>query len=289
MARFSTSVAVRVALLIAVFAAGLVVSGMAQAVTYEVGPGKTYANIGDVPLESLAAGDTVLIYYRTTPYKEKWVICAQGTEANPVSFIGVPGAGGELPVIDGDGATTRSQLSFWSDNRGLIKFGESSIPPDATPKYIILENLEFANAREGFYFTDESGISTQFARNASAIWIVKGENITVRNCIIRDSGNGFFTYSTDDNVSRDILLEGCYVYNNGGDASIYEHNSYCESLGITYQYNHYGPLRSAALGNNLKDRSGGMVIRYNWIESGNKQLDIVDPGRLRHHRHRPSI
>ncbi len=33
----------------------------AQAATiYEVGPGKAYANIGDVPWESLEAGDTVL-------------------------------------------------------------------------------------------------------------------------------------------------------------------------------------------------------------------------------------
>ena len=36
--------------------------GRAVATTYEVGPGKTYANVGDVPLEALTAGDTVLIY-----------------------------------------------------------------------------------------------------------------------------------------------------------------------------------------------------------------------------------
>jgi hypothetical protein len=30
------------------------------------------------------------------------------------------------------------------------------------------------------------------------------------------------------------------------------------------------------LGNNLKDRSAGLVVRYNWIEDGNRQLDLVD-------------
>ena len=30
--------------------------GRAEATTYEVGPGKTYANIGNVPLEALTAG-----------------------------------------------------------------------------------------------------------------------------------------------------------------------------------------------------------------------------------------
>src|SRR6185503_15289607 len=29
-------------------------------------------------------------------------------------------------------------------------------------------------------------------------------------------------------------------------------------------------------GNNLKDRSAGLVVRYNWIEAGNRQLDLVD-------------
>jgi hypothetical protein len=36
----------------------------AAATTYEVGPAKADANVGDVPLESLTADDTVLIYFR---------------------------------------------------------------------------------------------------------------------------------------------------------------------------------------------------------------------------------
>lgn len=60
------------------------------------------------------------------------------------------------------------------------------------------------------------------------------------------------------------------------EGSIYEHNTYTESLGIIYQFNHFGPLRSGCPGNNLKDRSAGTVIRYNWIESGNRQLDLVE-------------
>ncbi|MFN7139899.1 MAG: hypothetical protein ACK4UN_11230, partial [Limisphaerales bacterium] len=37
-----------------------------------------------------------------------------------------------------------------------------------------------------------------------------------------------------------------------------------------------GPLRAGCPGNNLKDRSAGLVVRYNWIEGGNRQLDLVD-------------
>jgi hypothetical protein len=52
-----------------------------QATTYEVGLTKPLTAIGQVSWESLQAGDTVLIYWRATPYKEKWVTCRQGTQA----------------------------------------------------------------------------------------------------------------------------------------------------------------------------------------------------------------
>jgi hypothetical protein len=45
---------------------------------------------------------------------------------------------------------------------------------------------------------------------------------------------------------------------------------------MVYQFNYLGPLRTNCPGNNLKDRSAGTVVRYNWIESGNRQLDLVD-------------
>ena len=41
------------------------------------------------------------------------------------------------------------------------------------------------------------------------------------------------------------------------------------------QYNRFGRLLPGAGGNNLKDRSAGLVVRYNWIEGSNRQLDLV--------------
>ena len=37
------------------------------------------------------AGDTVLIYYRATPYKEKFVVAAVGAPSAPVTIRGVLG------------------------------------------------------------------------------------------------------------------------------------------------------------------------------------------------------
>src|SRR5207249_10062078 len=77
------------------------------ALTFEVGPGKTLANVGDVPWESLNPGDTVLIYYRATPYKEKFVLSRQGTSSAPITVRGVLRTLGVPPILDGDGAAHR--------------------------------------------------------------------------------------------------------------------------------------------------------------------------------------
>ncbi len=111
------------------------------------GPGKKYLKIGDAPLVSLKEGDSVLVFYRDEPYREKWVITAQGTESNPVVFHGVP-SDGKLPVIDGQDAITPSGMNFWSEGRGVIKIGGANNPPDVIPSYIIIENLEIKNGSE---------------------------------------------------------------------------------------------------------------------------------------------
>ncbi|MCC6364404.1 MAG: right-handed parallel beta-helix repeat-containing protein [Bryobacterales bacterium] len=255
----------------------LSVAGAVQAATFEVGPGKPYSSAGAVPWESLQPGDLVLIHWRSTPYKEKWVLCRQGTAANPITVRGVPGPNGELPVFDGNGATTRTALNYWNEVRGLLKIGGANLPADTTPQYITIENLEFRGARPPYTFTAANGSTQSYVNNAAAIYIEKGEHITIRNCILDDSGNGLFAGSGNPTQpSRNFLIEGNSIYGNGNQGSAYEHNNYTEVLGIVFQYNHFGPLRSGASGNNLKDRSAGLVVRYNWIEGGNRQLDLVD-------------
>ena len=246
------------------------------AAVYNVGPGQPLASIGAVPWESLGPGDVVRIHWRATPYKEKFVIGRQGTAAAPIVVQGVPGPGGELPVIDGNGATTRLQLDYASEGRGVVKIGSSSIPPDTTPKYIVIEKLAIQGARSTYSFTDDAGNAQTYSANASTIYVEKGENITVRDCELRDAGNGFFVASSDALASRDILVERCFIHDNGNVGSIFEHNLYVAGIGMVFQDNRLGPLAAGASGNNLKDRSAGLVVRYNWIEGGNRQLDLVD-------------
>ncbi len=243
-----------------------------SAATYEVGPGQALTALGDVPWESLQPGDEVRIHARPEPYREKWVLCRQGTAEAPIVVRGVADANGALPVIDGRDATTRSALNYWNQPRGIVKIGGANVPPDTTPAHIVLENLDLRSGRPPYSFRAADGSTQNYPNNAASLYIEKGTNITLRGCVFHDSGNGLFiSYAT-----RDVLIQGCYLHDNGNTDSAYEHNSYTAAQGITFEFNRYGPLRSGCLGNNLKDRSAGLVVRYNWIEGGNRQLDLVD-------------
>ena len=261
-------------LLIALCALAGVVS--VDATVYEVKPGTGLDTIAEVPWATLQPGDTVLIYWRAEGYAEKWVIGRSGTAALPITVRGIPGPNGELPVVDGRNATTPPGLNFWSENRGVIKIGGSNVPDSTYANFIVIENLEIRSGHPSYSFTNDSGAVEAYSTSASSIYVERGENITVRNCRIWDSANGFFVASGDDGVSRNILVEGNYIFGNGVAGSIFQHNNYTAAINITFQYNRFGPPRAGAPGVNLKDRSAGLVVRYNWIEGGNRNLDLVD-------------
>ncbi|MDC8005870.1 T9SS type A sorting domain-containing protein [Aureisphaera galaxeae] len=254
------------------------------ATDYHIGPGQPLTNISEAPWDALQAGDRIYIHWRDTPYYEKWVINAQGTELNRIEIIGVDGPEGQKPIIDGNGATTPLYLDYWNESRGLIKIGGSSIPSDGLPSYITIRNLELKSVRPAYSFTGDNGQTDTYSSNAASVYIEKGQHIIIEDCIIHDSGNGIFI-GANGGDTQDILIANNYIYDNGISGSIFEHNTYTEALGITYEYNRFGPLRAGALGNNLKDRSAGLVVRYNWIESGNRQLDLVDSGSAALYNH----
>jgi hypothetical protein len=193
---------------------------------------------------------------------------------------GVPGPNGERPVLDGDGATTRAQLDYYSRDRGVIKIGGSSVPfadgINVMPQWLVIENLEIRGARPPNTYRAPNGNLESYSKPASSIYLEFGENVTVRNCDLHDNGNGFFAFSSDEIATRNLLMEANYIHDNGNVGSNFEHNVYVEAIGVTYQYNHFGPPLPGAGGNNLKDRSAGLVVRYNWIEGSNRQLDLVD-------------
>jgi hypothetical protein len=239
---------------------------------YTVGPGEAYGDPGEIPWEALQGGTLVQILWRAEPYRNKWVINTTATAENPLVVVGIAD-NGRRPVISGEDAVTRLELSYWNENRSVIKVGGSNLPTDdVVPAHIVIQGLEIRSARPAYGFMDDSGQVDGYSENAAAIHVEVGSDVKIIDCALHDAGNGLFS----GHGSSDLLIRACHIYANGIDGSIYHHNSYTESAGIIFEYNHYGSLRSGALGNNLKDRSGGTVIRYNWVESGNRQLDLVE-------------
>ncbi len=257
---------------------------------FAVGPGQRHENIGDVPFESLTAGDTVRIFWRTQPYREKLMISGRGTANSPIRVCGVRGPDGQLPVIDGQDATTRRQLDFPFDGlqvRGLVTIGHPHAEPWAnTPSYIVLEGLEVRNAAPPYAFTDRSGKKAAYSSIAAGIFVERANHLTIRDCVVTANNNGIFAGTGGGQVAstHDLLIEHNYIHDNGSLEDYYEHNVYNEVANVVYQYNRFGPPRggkSGILGANIKERSAGVVIRYNWIEDGAHILDIVDAQELK--------
>jgi hypothetical protein len=89
----------------------MTVAAAGRAAEYDIGPGQPLSRIGQVAMHDLQAGDTVRIHWRAEPYREKFRISGEGTAAQPIRVVGVPGPNGERPVIDGENATTHPGTS----------------------------------------------------------------------------------------------------------------------------------------------------------------------------------
>ena len=249
----------------------LLAAAVVQAAEYHVGPDQLLKTVGEAPWATLSPGDTVLIHWRAEAYREKWTICRRGEPDRPIVVRGVPGPKGELPRIDGSGAVAAAGLDYSGDVRAVIKIGTARVPQDTMPSDIVLEGLDIANASPGVPFKGCRGPAV-YSGNATSLWVEKGERITIRNCVLHGSANGLFVSPG----SRQILVDGCRIFGNGVEKDIYTHNVYTEANGIVFRNNRFGPLRPGSLGNNLKDRSAGLVVSDNWIEGGTRVLDLVD-------------
>jgi hypothetical protein len=98
----------------------------------------------------------------------------------------------------------------------------------------------------------------------------------VKGNILHDCSNGLFINSKNaalQELSQDVLIENNRFYNNGNAPvagvtnGFSEHHSYTEARDITYQYNYFGDVAPGSFGDCIKDRSSGLVVRYNTFAS----------------------
>ena len=261
---------------------------------FHVGPDQAYASIGDVPWYGLQPGDTVYIHHRSTPYREKFLISTRGTESRWIRVLGVPGPGGELPVISGDGATTSKNMHYrWQDATGgsaiqlygvvQIALAGGNAPP--LPGYIEIAGLRIQDGYSDYRFTAENGTQAAYDGFAACIYARSVQHLLVRDNVLTNCGQGFYNWTGDGSggwwtgLQVDTVLRGNHFFNNGHRRSYTEHQVYTESDGVIIEQNRFGPQRAGALGSQIKDRSAGTVIRYNFIEQSPMgwDIDLVEP------------
>ena len=261
-----------------------------KGVDYQVGPGKAYTSLDTVPWEALKAGDTVRIFYTATPYKGKFMVAASGTEAAPVRICGVRGPNNERPIIEGNGATTRAALGTaygnTTETRDIhqgrtiiaIKANASGTYMDY-PSWISIDGLNIRAGHPSYTFKNAAGATKTYDPFGACIWVDRGHNILIADNEISDCQMGIFTKSNDEGLfaqTRDIRIAGNYMWGHGIVGDDHMHTTYTQSVGMVIEFNRYGPLRAGSLGNSAKDRSAGMVVRYNRIEGGARAIDMVE-------------
>ncbi|MEY2874093.1 MAG: hypothetical protein RLZZ373_1464 [Pseudomonadota bacterium] len=259
-----------------------------QGTDYAVGPGQALTALDQVPWERLAPGDTVRIHHSATPYHGKFLLAAQGTAAKPVRICGVRGPNGERPVIDGQDATTRSALVAAFAGNGSEIFQSraivmvKSLASDAwtdRPSHVQIDGLKITRAHPSYRFRDAAGAAQTYSDFGACLWIDRGDHITIADNELSDCVMGVFSRSSDDGsgaVTENLRIVGNVIRGNGLAGSESEHNTYTQGLGVVIEHNVYGPLRAGARGNAIKDRSAGLVVRYNRIEEGAHAIDLVE-------------
>jgi hypothetical protein len=241
------------------------------------------------------------------------ILISAGTDVAPTGptkfmrVIGMPDQTGARPIIDGTNATqleTPKNLKVsrslqYHDNkstkRALYGLGLVMVSPqtgytyDKGPaSYISIENLEIRNADYAGAFTDAvTGQQDAYGSFTACLYVEAAAHLVVKNNILHNCGNGLFINSKQGalvELSQDILIEGNRIFDNGNppipnvSGGFSEHNSYTEARGIVFDSNFFGDMRPGAKGDCLKDRSSGLVVRYNTFASDcTLPLHLLDP------------
>ncbi len=258
-------------------------------------PTRTYRELADFPWLDLAPGDLVLIHHRTEPYRGFIFVRTVATEAAPVKIYGVASPAGELPVISGENAVMDQELYDFLSYRELLGLGLITVRGEWNDKarHIVFANLDVRDASIGnnYGYEDSSGASHQFPWIRGCGFWIKGGNVSVLGCKVHNNNEGIFTQANAnliDDITSDLLVQGCHVYFNGtlpgsfypnGDliSNDLDHNLYLQGAGAVVEFCRIGLMRPTAGGSALKDRCSGSIIRYNLIESGARILDLVEP------------
>lgn len=216
----------------------LLFSHCARATEYRVGATRELKTFSAVA-GRLRAGDIVML--DAGVYPETVKLTASGTRALPILIRGV---GAERAVFDVQDLDT--------SGRGPIPRAAFQIEG----ANIVLEHLEFTNARNG--------------ENAAGIRLLNSTDAIIRDCKITRCDMGIFGGDT-----QTALIENCEIAFNGTEKfNGYSHNLYLSGNRIVVRNCR---VHDAPFGQNVKSRAHYNELWFNWIYDSNEgEIGCVD-------------
>src|SRR4249919_3335510 len=236
----------------------------------EVGPGLPIATPSQVAWESLAAHTLVRIHPSATPYNDRIFIVT-----GDIKVCGMRDANGVRPKIVGLNARVRnssalqSQIGTPAEEYSTVNRGIVAIARDSGIKNIVVEGLNLTGTMSPPYSGNNHaasyiGMDNQlhaYNTHTGCLYVSRAQQVTLRD-------NEFSFCLVDD-------------YN--------VHQAYIQGVNFVVQYNYFGnPIRwdidnngtidndEASNGNDLKMRTVGELVRYNYFENGAHAIDLID-------------
>jgi hypothetical protein len=258
---------------------------------YDVGPSQPFKTLASVPFPTMQPGSTVRLHNEDTTQQNptvyhEYVQISQAATANqPFRMCGVPDAVGNLPIMDGENATGRSDTSTYAAGYGLVTLHTDSTynawPNYTGSAYIAVEGIEFRNAKTGFSFTNPDGSAAQWQDYSAGIRVNEVHNGVFFGNDIFNNGCGVFSAWNQNSLwgasDLNILWEGNHLRQNGAVNSYLSHQMYLQEWGTVVQFNRIEQYQPGAFGSNIKGRGVQEIFRYNYLGDGAaRQMDLVD-------------
>jgi hypothetical protein len=258
---------------------------------YEVGPSQAFHTLANVPFPSMPAGSSVRIHnedttgLHPTEYHEYVQIMQKASALQPTRICGVPDNVGNLPIVDGSGATGRSDVSSAIAGMGLITIHSDSAtgawPSFSSPGYVVVEGIHFRNAKTGNSYKTPNGSSAAWGDTSACVRINEGQNTAFIGNDFDNCGTGAMSAWNAaggwGGANLNVLWEGNHLHNNGIAGSTAANQMDLQAWGEVVQFNRIDTPTAGTLGANIKSRGLMGVIRYNYLGDGpDRQMDLVD-------------
>ena len=286
---------------------------------YEIGAGKAYTTIGSTPSITGIGPGTIYRLWNTdttglspSTFPEYFQIQQSGSATQPIIFCGVTDSLGNLPIMDGNNATSSDAnisigaaagygvMSLWMAQPHYGYWQDAITPYSGdgnsvmAPAYVLITGLHTKNARPGNNYTQPGGVAgvcpDGSGTHTTCGWVAGAAGINLRSGIyvdfsgndIDNNSNGTFLAENSDNSgfvvnTTNVTIRGNHIQNSGVAGSPTYHQLYVQCFYCLIEGNLIDNYNATASGSMLKWRGVEGIIRYNNIQTGAQRVvDMVE-------------